>query len=1142
MGVLSFLFVCCKLLVFLSESSFASDTITSSQSLSDGRTLVSKEGSFELGFFSPDGQSCFNSQNKSVVWSANLSKEVRIPVVLQLLDSGNLVLRGERDGGSETYLWQSFDYPSDTLLPGMKLGWDLKTGLERRITSWKSPDDPSPGNFTWAVERQDNPELMMWKGSRKFQRSGPWNGLKFSATSLRPNPIFNFSFVSNEDELYFTIDLIDKAVFSRIVMNQTLYLRQRFTWDKATQSWELDLCDTYALCGAYGICIISGMPVCQCLKGFKQKSRGYVDWSQGCVRDKSLNYSRQDGFIKFTAMKLPDATRSWVSKSMNLNECWEKCLDDSSCMAYTNSYIRGEGSGCAMWFGELIDMRDFPDAGQDLYIRMSASEIEYADQGAKSKPTTKIVVIVVPTAALLAAVLIAGYLIHKRRRNIVVNIIQYFRENRNMDLELPLFELATIANATDNFSINNKLGEGGFGLVYKPRELPIWSSVYWDGPEVPFSVWGDFYLSVGLYEHIHCISGLTSRLASYNVLSVPVYSRKLIAYESDEETEDSSLNLSIPTDFLHPSSSVGPSHGRDTLEYPRLLATSPSSELELVGNRGGPASGSGENHSSGGVGVPEEVGDVPGKCDVPSRPPRGYVTMHLESFKLGARLSLQRYFAKILGGMHLAPGQLHPNGWRVLSAMYVLWERCGSEEPSLVEVKHLYQRRSSPKEAGWYYFMSSSAKRKPITGFPSSCKNWKNKLFFAGGKWCTAARSLGGDIYLPTHFVTPESWGLVKDLEDRPLLQVKTALVNASTCQDLLSPTNLVCSGLVDIAAGMDNKILSAMTRKRGRAPSSSSNPPPLPKKANVGQPKVSVPTLPLPPPRKNGGEKVSDKSPEISIQSGDRSSPLPSRDQGDYLSPYQKDYGKSVGPKMVKDIESMNLSELAGSLQRVSFKLATLVSCYKNRSIRHERRLQADNQDLKKKAESADRSKEKLLDLHKQIMDLEEKLAMAESTSVKLENELGDLKSDLQATQSERDTLKTTLEGEIKSLNEQLAEAKGKSADVDDRLDAEYNSGVGFCYKCIMFVLKEEYPELNMSKLEDGVQKYMAEVDQGNKEQGDQDQVKAPLGGVQAAEAGDRAPEVGQGSLPPPLDVADPLLPEIADPSTVEAANPHNL
>ncbi|KDO74368.1 hypothetical protein CISIN_1g0375443mg, partial [Citrus sinensis] len=344
-----------------------------------------------------------------------------------------------------------FDYPSDTLLPGIKLGWDLKTGLERRITSWKSPDDPFPGNFIWALERQDNPESIFWKGSKKLTRSGPWNGLRFSASSLRQNPDFNFSFVSNEDELYYTFDLIDKAVFSRMIYVTV----------------PRDLCDTYALCGAYGICIISDMPVCQCLKGFKLKSRGYVDWSQGCVRDKSLNYSRQDGFIKFTAMKLPDATLSWVSKSMNLNECREKCIDNSSCMAYTNSDIRGEGSGCAMWFGELIDMRDFADGGQDLYIRMSASEL--VDQGAKGEPRTEIVVIVISTAALLAVVIAAGHLVHKRRRNIVEKTENNRETNevQNMDLELPLFELATIANATDNFSINNKLGERGFGPVYK---------------------------------------------------------------------------------------------------------------------------------------------------------------------------------------------------------------------------------------------------------------------------------------------------------------------------------------------------------------------------------------------------------------------------------------------------------------------------------------------------------------------------------------------------------------------------------------------------------------------------------------------------------------------------------------------------
>ena len=87
--------------------------------------------------------------------------------------------------------------------------------------------------------------------------------------------------------------------------------------------------------------------------------------------------------------------------------------------------------------------------------------------------------------------------------------------------------------------------------------------------------------------------------------------------------------------------------------------------------------------------------------------------------------------------------------------------------------------------------------------------------------------------------------------------------------------------------------------------------------------------------------------------------------------------------------------------------------------------------------------------------------------------------------------------------MGEQLAEEKGKSADVDDRLDAEYDSGVAFSYKCIMSVLKEEYPELDMSKLEAGVKRYMAGAGQGKKEQGEQEQVEAPLDGVQEGEAG---------------------------------------
>jgi hypothetical protein len=35
------------------------------------------------------------------------------------------------------------------------------------------------------------------------------------------------------------------------------------------------------------------------------------------------------------------------------------------------------------------------------------------------------------------------------------------------DMELPLFQFTTIAKATNGFSFNNKIGEGGFGPVYK---------------------------------------------------------------------------------------------------------------------------------------------------------------------------------------------------------------------------------------------------------------------------------------------------------------------------------------------------------------------------------------------------------------------------------------------------------------------------------------------------------------------------------------------------------------------------------------------------------------------------------------------------------------------------------------------------
>jgi hypothetical protein len=126
--------------------------------------------------------------------------------VLQLLDSGNLVLRDDgKDGSSENYLWQSFDYPSDTLLPDMKIGWESKSGLNRRLTSWKNSDDPSPGHLVWGLAMSYYPEGVLWRGSEKYYHTGPSNGVGVSG--LKTNPVFYFNIVNNDNEHYYIYTL-----------------------------------------------------------------------------------------------------------------------------------------------------------------------------------------------------------------------------------------------------------------------------------------------------------------------------------------------------------------------------------------------------------------------------------------------------------------------------------------------------------------------------------------------------------------------------------------------------------------------------------------------------------------------------------------------------------------------------------------------------------------------------------------------------------------------------------------------------------------------------------------------------------------------------------------------------------------------
>ncbi|KAG5608344.1 hypothetical protein H5410_019625 [Solanum commersonii] len=109
-----------------------------------------------------------------VIWSSDSTRHGKNQVA-QLLDSGNLVVRDAAEDKPQNYLWQSFDNPGETTLPGMKVGINLKTSFHRSLSSWKSTNDPSIGEFTWTFDTGGFLQTFIMNGFIELYRAGPWN-------------------------------------------------------------------------------------------------------------------------------------------------------------------------------------------------------------------------------------------------------------------------------------------------------------------------------------------------------------------------------------------------------------------------------------------------------------------------------------------------------------------------------------------------------------------------------------------------------------------------------------------------------------------------------------------------------------------------------------------------------------------------------------------------------------------------------------------------------------------------------------------------------------------------------------------------------------------------------------------------------
>lgn len=397
----------------------AVDSIRPGVSVNDTQTLVSAEGIFELGFFTsgpsrgrylgiwyhkilprvvvwvanrrqpvPDnsgvltlsegGALTLSGNSSAVFWSTETNGSPSRPVA-RLLDNGNFVVGGESSGGvnAGSYFWQSFDYPGDTMLSGMRIGIDRRRGLRRNITASRSSDDPSPGNFSYIIDPSGVPQLALTEGGRFRWRGGPWIGERFlGIPEMRANPLFIYGFVSDDNEVYFKFEDWNRSFLSRLVINDS-GVAHHYTMDEGGAGrWELvwqspnEACDRMAACGANAVCDPAISPICRCLDGFQQKHEGgAAAAAAGCVREEASDCrSGAVELVKVSGVKWPDTSTATVNLSAGFDDCQVACQRDCNCTAMAIS----DRSGCVRWSGDLIDIRVFPTGGQDLYVRVAA--------------------------------------------------------------------------------------------------------------------------------------------------------------------------------------------------------------------------------------------------------------------------------------------------------------------------------------------------------------------------------------------------------------------------------------------------------------------------------------------------------------------------------------------------------------------------------------------------------------------------------------------------------------------------------------------------------------------------------------------------------------------------------------------------
>ncbi|KAK4858813.1 hypothetical protein QYF36_022465 [Acer negundo] len=375
-------------------------------------------------------------------------------------------------------------------------------------------DDVATGNYTLGVDPRGAPQIIIWEHRKRRWRSGQWNSVIFTGvpeTAGLASFLYGFRLSPRESDgsMYFTYNPANPSDLLRFRIGWD-GLEEQQRWIEGNKSWSVmqrqpeNDCELYNHCGDFGVCNKLESPKCRCMDGFvpkhmEQWNRG--NWSDGCVRRTKLQCERNSsvagqngggkgGFKRFKCMKLPDSAD--VLPLGQSESCEERCLQNCSCTAYAEI----TGIGCMIWSGNLVDVQEFNKDPSTLmlHIRLADSEL-----GGKRAISYAVIIVVVVVGSFVLA--ISAWLFWRFKGELEalckdspiscckssnVKITDPSSREFSTDLsgpsegfiidgsqvnsaDLPMYNFNAVAAATDNFSEENKLGQGGFGPVYKGK-------------------------------------------------------------------------------------------------------------------------------------------------------------------------------------------------------------------------------------------------------------------------------------------------------------------------------------------------------------------------------------------------------------------------------------------------------------------------------------------------------------------------------------------------------------------------------------------------------------------------------------------------------------------------------------------------